>query len=79
MSGGRRRLGFLTGAGQPLSVGAEFDRRHGLRVSGQRELHRVVWFGRVGLQTHHNMSKTRFIVEIQMQTGVKNKASPATR
>lgn len=53
---GRRHL---TGAGQPLSVGAEFYRRHGFCVSGQRELHRVVWFGRVGLETHHNGSKTR--------------------
>lgn len=51
---GRRQL---TGAGQPLSVGAEFNRRHCLRVSGQRELHCVVWFGRVGLEMHHNRSK----------------------
>lgn len=43
---------FLTGAGEPLSAGAELDRGNGLRVSGQGELHRVVGFSRVRLETH---------------------------
>ena len=40
----------LTGAGEPLPVGAELHRGNGLGVSGQRELHRVVWLGRVSLE-----------------------------
>lgn len=32
----------LTGAGQPLAIRTELDRRHRLGVPGQRELERVV-------------------------------------
>ena len=48
------RLGLeresLTGAGQPLSVGAELDRGDGFRVAGQGELQAVVGLGRRRLE-----------------------------
>ena len=46
----RVRERSLTGAGQPLSVGAELDRGDGFRVAGQGELQAVVGLGRRRLE-----------------------------
>lgn len=46
----REKVPGLTGAGQPLSVGAELDRGDGFSVASQRELQAVVWFGGCRLQ-----------------------------
>lgn len=40
----------LTGAGEPLPVWAELDRRDGFSVASQREFQTVVWFGGCRLQ-----------------------------
>ena len=58
----------LTGAGQPLSVGAELDGGDGLGVSGQRELHSVVWFGRVGLETETSRQSQPALTGLQYLT-----------